>query len=332
MSSNKKRDPKTRIQLLLLMLFITTIYLSTATYAWFSVNRVVYIAGLSIKVQAEGGIEISADGQNWKTVLSYLDIIDAHSNYSTSLNQLPLAMGPVSTGKKVTNGKLEIYHGHTENTMSSYILFANRSIEEEGHGEESEGNFIVFDFFMKSESVQNLYLTNLSGAKYRGTSPGIENSVRFAFLNEGTADLTASKDYIQSLNNATESTTYIWEPNYDVHTVHGISNASNVYGISLNETGNSRVPYDGIISEISKTDNITIGNANETNYPDKFRRVNVDYATKTDFDTNIELFSLPRGITKIRVYIWIEGQDVDCEDNSSVGDIDFDFQLSVNPA
>ncbi len=332
MSNIEVKDAKRKIKLLLVMLFITTIYLSTATYAWFSVNRVVYIAGLSIKVQAEGGIEISADAQNWKTVLSYQDIIDAHENYSTSLNQLPFAMGPVSTGKKVSNGKLEIYQGHTENTLSSYLLFANRSIEQEGNGEASEGQFITFDFFMKSESEQRLYLTNLSGAKYRGTSPGIENSVRFAFLVEGTADLSANKDYIQALNNATEDTTYIWEPNYDVHTVHGISNASNVYGITLSETGNSPVKYDGIIDSITRSENITIENANATNYPDKFRRVNVDYLTPVNFENNVEMFILPRGITKIRIYIWIEGQDVDCEDNSSVGDIDFDFQLSVNPA
>lgn len=332
MSSESIRKSKTKIKLLLFMLFITTLYLSTATYAWFSVNRVVYIAGLSIKVQAEGGIEISADGENWKTVLSYLDIINAHENYSTSLNQLPFAMGPVSTGKKVSEGKLEIYHGYTENTMSSYLLYANRSIEEEGSGEESEGQFIAFDIFMKSESPQRLYLTNLSGAKYRGTSPGIENSVRFAFLVEGTADLTSSKNQIQSLNNATEDTTYIWEPNYDVHTVNGIRNAQDVYGISLNETGNASVPYDGIIATINKTENITLQDANASNYPNKFRRVNVDYLTPTNFENNVEMFNLPRGITKIRVYIWIEGQDVDCEDNSSVGDIDFDFQLSVNPA
>ena len=30
--------------------------------------------------------------------------------------------------------------------------------------------------------------------------------------------------------------------------------------------------------------------------------------------------------------MWIEGQDVDCENDASYDDIQFDLQLSVNPA
>ena len=34
----------------------------------------------------------------------------------------------------------------------------------------------------------------------------------------------------------------------------------------------------------------------------------------------------------MRIYIWIEGQDVDCENGSSSGDIEFRFQLTTNPS
>lgn len=42
-----------------------------------------------------------------------------------------------------------------------------------------------------------------------------------------------------------------------------------------------------------------------------------------------KVFSLKAGITKVRMYMWIEGQDVDCEDDVSGSNIAFDLQLTV---
>ena len=56
------------------------------------------------------------------------------------------------------------------------------------------------------------------------------------------------------------------------------------------------------------------------------------FASSNNFNENMEMFNLKAGITKIRVYIWIEGQDVDCENNSAVGDIEFNFQFTTHPS
>ena len=42
-----------------------------------------------------------------------------------------------------------------------------------------------------------------------------------------------------------------------------------------------------------------------------------------------KVFSLKARITKVRMYMWIEGQDVDCEDDASGSNIAFDLQLTV---
>ncbi len=42
-----------------------------------------------------------------------------------------------------------------------------------------------------------------------------------------------------------------------------------------------------------------------------------------------KVFSLKAGITKVRMYMWIEGQDVACEDDASGSNIAFDLQLTV---
>ena len=41
-----------------------------------------------------------------------------------------------------------------------------------------------------------------------------------------------------------------------------------------------------------------------------------------------ELFTLEKGVTKVRVYMWVEGQDVDCENNASGGQISFTLQFA----
>jgi len=101
----KKKKFKRKIRALLLLMFLTSLSLSTATYSWFSTNRIVYISDLNIKVQAQGGIEISTDAKEWNTILNQNDIFKANETYSNSTNQLPLTMEPVSTGKTVTLGK-----------------------------------------------------------------------------------------------------------------------------------------------------------------------------------------------------------------------------------
>ena len=324
----REKRRKKRIRHLLILLFLTSLYLSTAAYSWFSTNRTVYISELSIKVQAQGGIEISTNAVDWSTRINQEDIINAKATYANSVNQLPMTMEPVSTGKIVSNGKLQMYHGYTESVGNDYILLAQKDEEKEG----KEGKFMAFDVFLKADNETRLYLSNASGAFYQGLTSGIENSVRFAFLNEGTSGDKTNSIMAQNLNHATADTTYIWEPNYDSHSANGIKNASQVYGLNINNLDGKQIVYDGLISNISKSNNVLVGDANVAKYPNLFKRVNVDLLTKKEFSENIEMFTLNPGITKIRIYIWIEGQDVDCENKSAIGDIEFKFQFTSNPA
>ena len=39
---------------------------------------------------------------------------------------------------------------------------------------------------------------------------------------------------------------------------------------------------------------------------------------------------LPNRIVKLRIYFWIEGQDIDCENHASGGDITLKLQFSLN--
>lgn len=332
-----ERRKKKRLLLILIYFFFTAILLSSSTYAWFTANRVVTVNTLNVHVAASGGIEISADGSNWKSIIQIEDLTNVHdTTYPTSVNQIPYLMEPVSTGKEIdsSTGFLKMFYGVTNNNLDGdYILTATRSVEEESNGEESTGKFIAFDLFFRVNKDTEIYLTTNSGATYQGDlDTGIANATRIAFVNEGTLPTGSSILDIQSLKNATTATTYFWEPNYDVHTDAAVSNAFDVYGITTTTTNGTAIPYDGVINEISANDNILLSNAKSSYYANLFKTVNIDYYTISDFSEFKKVFTLPNGITKVRVYMWIEGQDVDCENNASYGDLTFNVQFSVNPS
>ena len=325
----KKKEDKRR-KLALFPLFFSFILFITTSYAWFSSNRVVSIDSLDVHVQADGGLEVSTDAINWKQVVTVQDIMDANQNYRNSVNQIPYQLNPVSSGGTINGGRLELFKGQATNTNSTdFILVAERSEETESFGEDSEGDFIAFDLFFRTTSNKELYISSNSKETYLGdTSKGIENATRVAFLNEGNSGDSAGT--AQGLNGANKA--YIWEPNYDTHTAYGVQNAQNIYGITTSQIGGSLLPYDGVVREIPSSSQVLLQNANSTTYPELFRRVNVDISTPKNGSTNQKVFDLEPSITKVRVYMWLEGQDVDCEDNASYGDVSFQLEFTTNPA
>ena len=77
-------------------------------------------------------------------------------------------------------------------------------------------------------------------------------------------------------------------------------------------------------------DNILLGNATQAKDDTKFKDVTITYKTKANFTHYIPAFKLSNGITKVRIYMWVEGQDVDCENNASNGNITFDLQITTD--
>ena len=328
-----KRRKKNRLFYLLLLLFVTVISLSVSSYAWFTSNRLVKVDLLNVSVKAQGGIEISVDGSNWKSSVSADDITKARENYPNSVNQIPSVLEPVSSVMDIDNGKVKLFYGVAlNNSDGDYVLDTTRSIEEESFGNDSNGKFVTFDLFLKVNKDTDLYLTPESNVTYGGdTSFGIENAVRFAFVVEGSTFTGSSLDVIQNLTTNDRNNVYVWEPNYDVHTLNGVNNARDVYGINIGTTSDSLL-YDGVAKEFDKDKNITTTKANSRYYPEYFSTVKVDYYTISGFNNNVKMFNIKNGISKIRVYMWIEGQDVDCENNASIGNVALSLQFSSNPS
>lgn len=189
---------------------------------------------------------------------------------------------------------------------------------------------------------------------------GIENSIRVAFMQIGRVSMNSEKSLVQgiSCNSASSSgvtqlctqtsggrgiTWNIWEPNDLKHNAESVEHFSKV---CFKRTGDTT--YDSACdaiadetyvktfasnAEISSTDNINIydGLNGYDSVSTKLTEMTY-FRDSTDKANRNEIFYLaPSSITKVRVYIYIEGQDVDNYDLGSMGKkIYVNFGLSKN--
>lgn len=333
-SKKTNNKNKRRLLLALLLLLASTIFLATATYAWFTANQKVRVSSIDVNVSTSSGIQISADASNWKSVLINSDITGASATYASAVNQVPQQLEPVSTAGHVnSSGRMEMFLGQVtaNETTGDFILSASQSVET---NTTSSGKFIAFDIFLKNENAETLYLTNESRVTFRNSDTGIKNATRVAFVILGHTTSSDTVANMRGLNDGTSSDVIIWEPNYDVHTADGVANAVSPYGITTLNTGsgNAWVPYSGVIADVPASANIKREQATETDNATYFEDVNPDLKTIEGYTAYQTLFpnnTLLAGVTKIRIYMWVEGQDVDCENNASGGEIRFDLQFSI---
>jgi hypothetical protein len=285
------------------MVVASVIALSGVTYAWFTTGNTASVTGLDVNVQTANGIQVSLDASAWRSVITANDIKNAVSNavaYSNRLIQFPeVEIAPVSSAGNVVDGKLEMFYGEYNKDgtlMSKSEVEQNRT---------TAGNFVAFDLFFKSSMDQTLTL-NLGDATsfVKGTDAlgglatvGTEKAVRVAFLPMGSAQTAAAARALKG-----NGEVLVWEPNAD-------SRADGV------EADGGKLAYKGFKAEFAGVAEDSLGE-NEVKTVDTFNE------TK-------DIVELKAGINKMRVYIWLEGQDVDCINNISFGDFTANLSFSV---
>ena len=310
----KKNKRKTSLKSTLLLLLLTAILLISSSYAWFTSNKTVTVSTIEVNVAATNGLQISTDAQNWKSIITVDEITKGYTDHK---NQVPAILQPVSTDGTVVAGYMNMFLG-TVSTSSAGAFQLTSTKETEAAG--TTGNFIAFDIFLKVDTTTKVYLTSSSGVKAVDTSVGLENAARIAFINEGHLGNGNAVTSYQTMSSGSDS--YIWEPNNNAHTDAAISHAYSTYGKEINSS--TVIPnYSGIKSQFS---NVALNDASTTN----FGTVTPDLSTGTQTPVPAsEFVTLEAGVTKFRVYMWVEGQDVDCENGASGSNIKFDVQFSI---
>lgn len=326
---SKKSKKESSVKSSIIVLLLIAILLIASTYAWFTANKTVSISTLDVKVEAQNGLQISADGSTWKSVLSLADLL---AGYGTDTNQIPTVLEPVSTIGQVVDGKMKMYYGTVSpDTDGDYALSATaEATETKG----TAGRYIAFDVFLKVDADTNITLSSNSNVipKKDTTDRGLQNAARVAFLHEGNAAATAGTAAFQALNEATSfgsagATTYIWEPNSDVHTADAVTIAKDTYGITTSETGAAAIEYYGVKQPISSASPIKLINTNNGNDTTNFTKMTGVKTTQKVMTDQADFLTLKAGVSKIRIYMWVEGQDVDCENSASGSDISFNVEF-----
>lgn len=183
--------------------------------------------------------------------------------------------------------------------------------------------YIAFDFFLKnvtgSPYSDNLYLDEGTTVYYNDDkhddSDGIINSLRFGFVKIGTTSNRADAKTVQNLSCNNNCQMIIYEPNSTNHSAksierikkHGVTLVNGEYAptYAVINNGSYLEPAGGLPGS---------GIALDTKH---FALQNT--ITDVDFDTPI--FEIPNGVTKVRAYVWVEGQDVDSLETKSMGGI-----------
>ena len=340
-----KLSRKSRM-LFLVVLFLTVV-LIFATYAWFSASLNVKVKFFDVKVSTDTGLFISLDGVNYSdTVEISRDSIinDVKKLYPDNTNQwAATGLWSVSSNgiPNPDSDKFAVYNGnmgkYTDKARRGQRFVTTKILPETSASEWNQ--YIAFDVFLKNVSgspkKDNLYLTKSTYIDFDEDADeetiekmqDIMNSMRMGIVKIGETDLKADVKTVQHLKCNNNCMSLIYEPNSLSHNQESID-AANELGIELID--NTYVPTYGVIKE-----------GDHLNHKSGFLNSGIELDTEhfalqktiveSDFDTPI--FQIPNGITKIRIYVWLEGQDVDALEVHSEGapvnlNVDFEKDLA----
>ena len=333
--ARRSRKSKRRMNSMFLSLLLTALLLIMSTYAWFTANRNVSIDMITAKVSAAEGLQISLDGENWNTSitvnaekLAAAGQVSAAAASNPGKLSWPDYLEPVSTIGEVRSADVVFQKGR-------YV--SGKDLESITNSPLKNEDYIAFDVYLKNSSSKDdgdpLQLDEGSsvviGSGTAGT--GLEYSPRVGFLlYDKTANFTDDVDTkIKALTSTSDTSSQfsIWEPNAAGHIDEVLANnkevkadtANNTYGLTAASTSTEKVT--GIVTTAAAVEGKS---ALQTTMQTTAESLG-DPMNLTD-TTGANLVLAKNQIMKMRVYIWLEGQDPDCIDTASTG-VSFDTTI-----
>ena len=339
-TTSKKFDLNSITKSNLKMMFLVILSFGTlfmvSSYAWFSTNLNVKVNMFQMSVRKNMGLSISLDGINYDTnvdISKEILIDELKKTYPNNTSQWSGAgLTPVSTNgiSDSNQDKFDIYASsgvrYKNMDMSLGYFKTIRTTEDERN---SISNYIAFDLFFKNDSgsplSDNLYLEKSTiielSDEVNEEMEGLYNSIRLGFIRIGDVPLETDPSIVQNIGCNNSCTSKIYEPNHTVHNSLSIERAQK-HNVRL--VDGEEFPTYGCIKAggpIWVVDAVSGSPNLDYNY------FKLQETFKYEELSN-PLFELPSGITKVRVYLWIEGQDIDSLETDSEGaelDVSIDF-------
>ena len=355
MGRSKKNKKKSEMNAMFFIILFALVIFIISTYAWFSTQRNVSITNLNGTVEVAEGLEISLDAQNWSNGLvlgeeeGQLDIID--DAYEGNHNIKPTEMLPVSTLGLVGSNRTDLLM--LRGTLNNSIQLNNiQQMDEKETNPDvtTYPGYFAFDVFLKNSSRQDdiddvlqlNYDSSLEIMETDKSATGLQNTARVAFAKyTGTSDTMADQATILKETAGVgvgSSPVYIsdvaiWEPNSNDHVEYVVQNNNKITGAGSGFNATTQMDTYALtdsslsqsIADIYKWDGSerllqkqNVLQTTKTSTEDYSIAEGVQNLVSTS-DGTTEFGIAPNKICRIRIYLWLEGQDVDCINYASHG-------------
>ena len=342
---NSHEMNKLKIIAALVFLLLGLIVVVPMTFAWLDVSRVPFVSDMDISVVAENGLMIAEDmgGQpgEWKMYLDaspYLDVM-------VPLQPVTWCDGQLQKLKYGLSGRSSGVEPLTPENIN--VFYPEDLSSPEAEEARKRGYTVYIDYWLKAEGAKtDVYLTspaetenglengtylvglpvwNEAENKHDNGAYGSETTLRMGLqIWEAHMEPKDDDEYDEAsdepqfkavIDDENAYDFFIYEPNADIH-----PDAANGY-VTTTAIGTNQPLVDA--------DHLILQNASTWTERDPVAKSEVEYKMG-EFITNPKLFTITRNnLFKVRMWIWMEGQDIDCsalnvvEESSAIANIAF---------
>ncbi len=289
------------------MLIVSAIVLTSATYAWFSMAKRVEVESMELNVTSPEGIQISANTSAFTTKLTVADITGESTTrfkaYEGNINNIPTTVKPSSTNMD-TNGFLPPFYDGSINDTGTMDISSRSDV---GSG------YVAFDLFIKLKTATTVKFGSSTVTCESNTD--LPTAMRIALVNCGTVDEKAEASAIQAkLPGVSAAGKVVYELDASKHTEAATAlGASGIMTTKPLIRAGSNIATDATYSNI-------VSNTTYAGF------LGATLATSASAAT----ISVAAGITRMRVYMWMEGNDVDCANDVAGSTINFNLVLEID--
>lgn len=299
MNNKLKFGKGSRIFVYCIMILILLSMLVTATYTWFTISRTPRVSNIGLYVNAPTGLMLSTapQGADWVRRLDYAELVPETS---------PLR--PVTWSEQQQRFLAAQYGADGRQTGDWHPL----SDEINANRDDVYGYYIKASFYATTDTSVNVSLTHAmeveegisgSGTYLIGTPTWDAENILHSDGGNGAQNAVRIGLKITPIEENTEipekSVFYIYEPNSDGH----IDDTVGYVPTPSIDGTDSLVPENRLIRQTTTT----------WTEADPVQR-DVVIRDMGEFETDTFIYNLKaQQIVRIDLYVWMEGQDVDCD-------------------
>lgn len=302
----KKDQKKRTFMAAIAMLLLSAIVITTASFAWFTLGRSAMASNLNLKVTKQGeGIQISANASAFTDEITFNELNGTDQSEFTApseeFNYFPAVISPTSTSMALNGNLPAFFTGGIDKaakTMESFASTSANGVDIYGKGDvevpsgSKQAGFFAFDVFVKYTGAESAQIKvgnttiDVQNDESDGTQAIAEaaNAMRVGFVNCGTVTEGATPAAATSGSEAV-----IFATNEGAIDTNPITSA----GVS------GTLADDAYTVPTSAAGTLSIANG---------------YDCPTATAGNDQTLTIENGVNRIRVYIWMEGQDELCTD------------------